>query len=128
MTRQNNHAALYCSTSDFAFGPIFSDSQTHEADERAAAFCRWLMDDAPNWAKYEKESTLFTSRRDPRELSSVGLERAYIDWLHQEDRQYQRERLSYLTKDGENDLEPEEMAEIASLRAALASIETQETP
>ena len=119
---ESNQAALYCSTSDFAFGPIFNDGDDgeHYANDRAEAFLRWL-DYAPNWREYDKETPLIISvrRRDARELTQRGIEMAYHDWLAQESRQYQRERLDYLVKYGEDNLEPEEIAEIASLRTVL---------
>ena len=42
--RQHNVAILYCSTSDWAFGPVFSDQDDHDANARAEAFLRWLKD------------------------------------------------------------------------------------
>lgn len=38
--RQSDYpqAVLYCSTSDWAFGPVFNGNGEHDADERAEAF------------------------------------------------------------------------------------------
>jgi len=118
----SNQAVLYCSTSDWAFGPVFQESGDHDAQERAEAFCRWL-DTAPNWSAYDKEcgGMLAGRFKDARELTQGGLSAAYSDWLRQEDRQYQRERLDELTKYGMDDLEPEERAEVAALQAVLTS-------
>jgi hypothetical protein len=49
-------ACLYCSTTQWAFGPLF------ESREDAAEFLSWL-------------------RRDPRDLPDRDLERAFSDWL-----------------------------------------------
>ena len=46
----DTHQALYCSTSDFAFGPIFS------IDDDVAAFLEWLPDDARRYTDAELES------------------------------------------------------------------------
>lgn len=70
---QSRHAVLYCSTSDWAFGPAFYDDDDHDADERAEAFCRWL------------------GTRDPRGLTDAELERAYSDWRAQEPAQWAAE-------------------------------------
>jgi hypothetical protein len=67
-------AVLYCSTSDWAFGPVFQESNDgeHDATERAEAFCRWLV-------------------RDPRPLTDVELAAAYTDWQAQEAAQWAAE-------------------------------------
>jgi hypothetical protein len=36
-------AVLYCSTTDWAFGPVFGDTDTHDAEERAELFCEFLQ-------------------------------------------------------------------------------------
>ena len=73
-------AALYCSTSDVAFGPVFYDD-ARRAYDKAQEFLDWL-DHAPNWASYEKASDLWLgNRHDPRELTNAGLQLAYADWL-----------------------------------------------
>lgn len=65
-------AALYCSTSGVAFGPVFSDDDDHTADERAEAFCRFLKQDA-------------------RSFSDSELQLKYSAWLVQEAQQWQAE-------------------------------------
>jgi hypothetical protein len=71
--RAKSEAVLYCSTTDWAFGPVFSDDDDHDADERAEAFCRWLVKDA-------------------RTLSEEELQSAYSRWLDQEADQWAREK------------------------------------
>lgn len=39
-------AVLYCSTSDWAFGPIFYEDEDITAEERAEKFLEWLPQDA----------------------------------------------------------------------------------
>lgn len=68
---QNNHststnAVLYCSTTDWAFGPVFYDYGDHDAYERAEAFLKWLPKDARTYTDSELESK-------------------YTDWCAQED-------------------------------------------
>jgi hypothetical protein len=70
--REQNIAALYCSTTDTAFGPLFNDGEHWEADERAEAFLRWL-------------------RIDPRKFDESHLQERYSAWLAQEDAQYEDE-------------------------------------
>ena len=38
-------AVLFCSTTDWAFGPVITDGDDHDAVERAEAFLRWLVID-----------------------------------------------------------------------------------
>lgn len=89
-------AALYCSTSGVAFGPLFHDGDDsagryHDADERAEAFLRWLGK-TDRWWGYERERLLDgSSRRDPRQLTDAGLQKAYSDWLEQEAVQFRDE-------------------------------------
>ena len=68
-----SQAVLYCSTSDWAFGPVFSGDDDHNAHERAESFCRWL------------------GAREPRRMSDVDLERAYSEWQEQEAEQWKSE-------------------------------------
>ncbi len=89
--RDQGLAALFCSTSDFAFGPVFSRTREHDADERAEAFLQWL-DGPADWPKYERLSTLFDGyRRDARMLSESGIQSAHADWLKQEAAQWANE-------------------------------------
>jgi hypothetical protein len=92
--REHNVAILYCSTTDWAFGPVFSDGDDaaghfHDAEERAEAFVRWLATDAPFYT-YEREP-LTSGKRDARELTNAGLAKAYSDWQAQEAEQFARE-------------------------------------
>jgi hypothetical protein len=84
-----NIAALYCSTTDVAFGPLFQDDGQHDGDERAESFLRWLPT-APRWIRYEKTAD-FGRDHDPRQLSDNGLQQAWSDWLVQETAQWTRE-------------------------------------
>jgi hypothetical protein len=58
---ESDYAALYCSTTMVAFGPIFHD-EGEGADAEAEAFMKWLV-------------------RDPRTLSDGELQAAYSEWL-----------------------------------------------
>lgn len=68
-------AALYCSTTGVAFGPVLESSNRdeHDADERAEAFCRWLKQDA-------------------RSFTDSELMAKYSEWLGQEDAQWAAEK------------------------------------
>jgi len=61
---KTGEAVIYCSTSAWAFGPIFHDSDDGEvaAADRALAFLRWLP-------------------RDARLYKDNELERKYCEWL-----------------------------------------------
>lgn len=75
---RQEQAALYCSTSDFAFGPVFyNGSDGKDASERAEAFLRCLPE--------------FGHGSDPRGLTPHALEGVYVRWLAQEADQYRRE-------------------------------------
>lgn len=63
--RESEYAALYCSTRMVAFGPVFSDGDERDAEERAELFVKWLPQDA-------------------RRLSDAELLERYGDWLSQE--------------------------------------------
>ena len=65
-------AVMYCSTTMWAFGPVFGDTDVHSADERIEAFMRWLV-------------------VDPRSLDDMQLSSKYNDWLTQEAEQWARE-------------------------------------
>jgi len=93
------HAVLFCSTTDWAFGPVFGDSEDHlhDAEERAEAFLRWL-DATDTWWTYERHS-LPSGRRDVRQLTDSGLERAYSDWRAQEAEQWAREEAAQFAED-----------------------------
>ena len=81
-----SQAALYCSTSGVAFGPIFHNDHERDADERAEAFLRWLP-------------------TDPRKYDDAELQSKYSEWLTQEPAQYAAERKAEEEKDAELDAE-----------------------
>ncbi len=84
----SQQAALYCSTSDWAFGPVFTGDREHDAVERAEAFLRWIAV-TPTWFQYEQVAPMFrSSKRDPRELTDHGLATAHSVWLAQEPAQW----------------------------------------
>lgn len=83
--RDQDLAALYCSTSEISFGCVFTKSDEHEADERAMAFLRWLAT-CDTWKRYEKHVTRVP--RDVRQLTDDGLLLARLDWLRQEAEQW----------------------------------------
>jgi hypothetical protein len=73
IVHDGDNAALYCSTTEWAFGPLFSSDDNHDAEERAQAFCRWL------------------GGREPRRMSDQELAHAYGEWLAQEVTQWANE-------------------------------------
>lgn len=73
--RKNNQAAMFCSTTDWAFGPVFNDSDDHDAADRVDSFLRFL-------------------RVDPRTLADNELESKYAEWRAQEDAQWVEEALN----------------------------------
>ena len=66
-------AALYCSTTEIAFGPLFLDDKGHDGIERAEAFLNWL---AP---------------RDARLFTQDQLLDVYQQWRAQEAEQWKKE-------------------------------------
>ncbi len=50
---EHNLAALYCSTTDTAFGPVFYGGDGLDADERAERFLKWLPQDARRYLEAE---------------------------------------------------------------------------
>ena len=70
--RHNSLAALYCSTTDVAFGPVFTDGDARDSDERAEAFIKWL-------------------RTDARRFTDAALLAKYSVWLAQESEQWKAE-------------------------------------
>jgi hypothetical protein len=77
--RDSDIATLYCSTTDWAFGPVFWGSEALDADQRAQKFLDWF--ETADLSRYER---LHLLGRDVRSLTDRGLERAYGDWLAQE--------------------------------------------
>lgn len=89
---EQNYAALYCSTTDVAFGPLFPSWDGRDADERAESFLRWLDSPACPYATFEQHPAIFSGgRRDARMLTDEGLLSAYAAWLAQEADQGTRE-------------------------------------
>lgn len=74
-------AVLYCSTSMWAFGPVF------ENGDAAQEFLDWL-------------------KEDPRRLSQRELEMEYHDWLDECQEQQEAEQYE-LTEEGEAVLKPQ---------------------
>ena len=87
LTDNGESAVLYCSTTDWAFGPVFSQSDDHDAQERAEAFLRWLPQ---RITAFEQEPAMRRSV-DARSLTANGLENAYGNWLAQEADQWKTE-------------------------------------
>jgi len=50
---ENKHACLYCSTTDWAFGPVACGD---DAREQLEAFCIWEPDDPRKYSDHELES------------------------------------------------------------------------
>lgn len=80
--RGDREAAMYCSTTDWAFGPVFSDTDEHDAAERIEAFLRWLG-----------------KGRDPRSYTDSELESKYSEWRAQEEAQWKAEEDAARTDD-----------------------------
>lgn len=76
-------AALYCSTSDFAFGPVFYADDDATASERAEDFCDWFMSGGARIAasRLGLVPILRFGGTDPREWMQGDLERLYGAWL-----------------------------------------------
>ena len=81
-------AALYCSTSDSAFGPIISKGEDHDAQERAEAFLTWLPLDARQyedadlemmWSAFTRQEAMWFSQLEHAEDCWECGETAY--WL-----------------------------------------------
>jgi len=63
---QGDKACMYCSTTDWAFGPIFDSTDKCDAVDRVCLFLEFL------------------GRVDPRSLSEAGLQAQYNIWQKQE--------------------------------------------
>lgn len=79
-----DEAALCCSTSCWAFGPVFSSNGYRSAQERAEAFMRWF--DA-----HPMDRAWLFGRKDIRQLAENEVASVYGVWLAQEEEQYARE-------------------------------------
>ena len=75
----SSNAVLFCSTTDWAFGPVFYDEENHDAYERAEAFLEWLRENG-------KVGPL--TYTDAREFTDSELEHKYSEWLKQEAEQW----------------------------------------
>jgi hypothetical protein len=67
-------AVMYCSTTDWAFGPVFTEKGVFSAPERIEAFLRYLG-----------------KSRDPRSMSDSELESEYSKWQVQEKTEVEEE-------------------------------------
>ena len=85
LSDNGDSAVLYCSTSEWAFGPVFSKSDDHDAEERALAFCRWL------------------GVREPRRMTDRELSDCYSTWLAQEAVQWATEEAADAAQWAEED-------------------------
>jgi len=63
---QGDKACMYCSTTEWAFGPVFESTDTDDAMDRIHSFLEFL------------------GQVDPRRLSDVGLQAQYNIWQKQE--------------------------------------------
>ena len=63
---QGDKACMYCSTTQWAFGPVFSGTEDDDAMERVSRFLKFL------------------GNVDPRSLSDVGIQAQYNIWQKQE--------------------------------------------
>lgn len=69
------NAVMYCSTTDWAFGPVFYSTPEHDAMERALLFIEYLKP------------------RDAREYEDNELESKYSEWLVQENEQWRTKEM-----------------------------------
>ncbi len=69
-------AAMYCSVTQVAFGPLFLDEKGHDGIERAEAFLGWLGEQ--------------DGQRDARMFTQLQLLNLYHQWHAQEDEQWKR--------------------------------------
>ncbi len=75
----DDNAVLYCSTSDWAFGPLF------DSEEKAQDFLKWLDSYTPQELDLNALGKI-RWRNDPRELTDQGLQNAHCMWLSARDR------------------------------------------
>jgi hypothetical protein len=74
-------SVMYCSTTDWAFGPVFHDDNDKDADERIQSFLRYLKG------------------VDPRSFTERELSRHVSEWMAQEQEQWQAEELAETLKE-----------------------------
>lgn len=79
-TGDYGRAILYCSTTDWAFGPVFDEDDEHDATSRAEAFLEWL-------------------KTDPRLLSDAEMSARYTEWLAQEQEQWKQKESVWTEED-----------------------------
>ena len=78
-----DQAVLYCTSSMWAFGPVFGtgDNMDEDPSDRALRFCKWLKE---NGGRFERHPVgIVGYRNDPRELTDRGLDVAYCEWLNE---------------------------------------------
>jgi hypothetical protein len=83
-----SQAALYCSTSDVAFGPVFSEGHGRDADERAEAFLKFLKADARSYDDRElmnkyseflaQEEAIYAAEAKAEEEAAAELDREFL--------------------------------------------------
>jgi len=74
-------AVLWCSTTDWAFGPVIRDNEFGDgvsAVELAEEFLAWLGEQPRPDQEYIPIGVLWHG--DPRDLTDRGLEKMYTDW------------------------------------------------
>jgi hypothetical protein len=101
-------AVLYCSTTDWCFGPVIHEDPAFDksATERAEAFLEWY---APN---------------DVRTLTDAVLSDVFTRWQAQEADQYAQDRLRTLLHDEEEGvLLDHDVAELATLRVRYPHVD-----
>ena len=75
-----DNAVLYCSSSMWAFGPVFDKGDDDEdPTDRALRFMQWLKE---NGGRFERHPAMIVGHRnDPREFTDGGLISAHSAWL-----------------------------------------------
>jgi hypothetical protein len=81
--RQKRVACLYCNTTDWAFGPIFTGPG---CNEDAEDFLDWLCRRGPDVSD-EIGQSLYGDGSDPRDYDDAGLERMHVRWQQAADKQ-----------------------------------------
>jgi len=75
----DDFAAMYCSTTDWAFGPVFSERNGYSAYQRIDSFLTWF--------RYNGRVGML-HYDDPRQLTDSELSAKYNEWAVQEDEQW----------------------------------------
>ena len=84
----DDNAVLYCSSSDWAFGPLFDNG------EKAQDFLDWLDSYFPPELDLNALGKI-RWRHDPRELTDQGLQNAHCQWLSARDNTSSAEEAAY---------------------------------